>query len=97
MIKTHEKSRMALLSLDQIRDTSDIVLQAEKTGSTFESTGRTAYLCEAVKSYDYAGGETASRISDELIRVNAESRKLRNKIERLERDLKKRKAEDGHE
>ena len=40
MIKTHVASRFELRSLDGIRDASDVILQAEQTGSTFTGSNK---------------------------------------------------------
>ena len=92
MIKTHVASRFELRTLEGIRDASDVVLQAEKTGSTFTGTNAAVYLCEVVRSCDYNRTSTADKLAAEIERVNADNRALRRRIERLERELQKARA-----
>ena len=92
MIKTHIASRFALRTLEEIRDASDVVLQAEQTESTFTETKKTVYLCEVVRSCDYSQTETADKLAAELVRVNDDNRALRKRIERLEKALQKERA-----
>lgn len=87
MVKTHPNSRFALKSLDDIRDTSDIILQIEKTESTFSDTHKPVYLCEIVSSTRYNDNSTAERLTDEICKVNAENRRLHSKIDHLEKAL----------
>jgi len=42
MIKTHSASRFELKTLEGIRDSADVILQAQETGSTFE--GENAFI-----------------------------------------------------
>lgn len=53
MIKTHSSSRFVLRTLEDIRDASDVVLQAEKTDSTFTDSKKTVYLCEVVSQCEF--------------------------------------------
>lgn len=92
MIKTHVASRFELRSLEGIRDASDVVLQAEKTESTFKGTNAAVYLCEVVRSCDYSQTSTADKLAAEIERVNADNRALRRRIDRLERELQKARA-----
>lgn len=91
MIKTHSASRFELKTLEGIRDTSDVILQTQDTGSNFEG-GKRAYLCEVVKAFDYSKTTTADRLAAEIERVNNDNRVLRRKIDRLERALQKARA-----
>ena len=91
MIKTHDLSRFVLLSLEGIRDFSEIVLQAQETGSNFEG-GKRAYLCEVVRPQDYGRKPTADKLAAELIKANEENRALRRRVERLNKELQKAKA-----
>lgn len=50
MIKTHSKSRFQLKTLEEIRDSAEIVLQIEKTDSSFIDSKKTAYLFIFAKS-----------------------------------------------
>lgn len=89
MVKTHPYSRFVLKTLEGVRDTSDVVLQVEKTDSTFTDTKQAVYLCEVVSSNMYNRTSTADRLTDEIQKVNAENRRLIKKIERLEKELRK--------
>jgi len=88
MVKTHSYSRFSLKSLREIRDTADVILQIEQTGSKFDSS-EAVYLCEVVPSNMYNRTTTTDRLTDEITRVNAENRRLLKKIERLEKRLPK--------
>lgn len=94
MIKTHVASRFELRSLDGIRDASDVILQAEQTGSTFAGSNKAAYICEVVRSCDYSRTTTADKLAAEIERVNADNRALRKKVERLEKALQKERAKN---
>lgn len=85
MVKTHPHSRFALKSLNQIRDSVEVVLQIEKTGSSFTESREEVYLCEVVSSNMYNRSETAILLTEELLKVNAENRRLRKKIDQYER------------
>ena len=89
MVKTHNDSRFVLLSLEGIRDTSDVVLQIEKTESTFTGSNKAAYLCEVVRPLDYCRTDTADKLAAELIKVNEENRALRRRVDRLNKELQK--------
>lgn len=89
MVKTHGLSRFVLKSLEEIRDTADIILQIQETGTTFQGSGKTVYLCEVVNPAIYRDEGTLARLSGELIAANEDNRRLRRKIERLEAALKK--------
>lgn len=88
MIKTHHNSRFVLYSLEDIRNADSIVLQAERTGSNFES-GKACYLCEIVSRADYNRTEHKEALMTEICRLNEERRRLQRKIERLEKELKR--------
>lgn len=85
MVKTHPYSRFALRSLDQIRDSSDVILQMEITNSTFSDTKQSVYLCEVVSPSMYNRAETVEVLTAEVVRLNADNRKLLRKIATLER------------
>lgn len=87
MVKTHPDSRFALYNLDQIRDSSAVVLQIEKTDSTFTDSKKPVYLCEIVPAACYNRNFVAERLTDEIIKINTENRRLRGKIDRLEKIL----------
>ncbi|WP_042435161.1 hypothetical protein [Faecalispora jeddahensis] len=87
MVKTHPDSRFSLYSLEQIRDSAAIILQIEQTESTFTDSKRPVYLCEVVPAACYNRNSIAERLTDEIIKINTENRRLRGKIERLEKAL----------
>ncbi|WP_313292602.1 hypothetical protein [Faecalispora jeddahensis] len=89
MVKTHPDSRFALYSLDQIRDSTAVILQIEQTDSTFDNSKKSVYLCEIVPAACYNRDSTTERLTDEIIKVNAENRRLRGKIDRLEKILER--------
>ena len=96
MIKTQDASRILLMSLDDIQKTRDIVLQTEKTESTFTGSGRTVYICEVVSpsSYQRTKDTAAEKLAAEIERVNDDNRVLRRRIDRLERALQKERAKN---
>lgn len=87
MVKTHSESRFALYTLDQIRDSAAVVLQIEKTDSTFTDSKKSCYLCEIVPSACYNRKDSIECLTDEIVRLNAENRRLHKKIDRLEKQL----------
>ena len=87
MVKTHPDSRFSLYSLEQIRDSTAIILQIEQTESTFTDSKKPVYLCEIVPPACYNRNSIAERLTDEIIKINTENRRLRGKIERLEKAL----------
>lgn len=86
MVKTHENSQIVLYSLETIRTTSQIILQIEDTGTNFTGGGK-CYLCEVVPPCYYDRKKQVGSLTDELLKVNAENRTLRRKIERLEKTI----------
>ena len=89
MIKTHSKSRFQLKTLEEIRDSAEIVLQIEKTDSSFIDSKKTAYLCEVVNPRDYRATPTLEQMAEELVKANNDNRALRRRIARLETELRK--------
>lgn len=87
MVKTHPDSHFSLYTLEQIRDTAEVVLQIEKTDTQFTGNQKTCYLCEVVPAIHYNRQITAERLTDEIIRINNENRRLHGKIDRLEKIL----------
>ena len=88
MVKTHDKSRLSLLTIENIRDATDIILQIVETGTYF-TDGKKCFLCEVVKSWEYHEVATEKKLADELVKVNGENRRLHVKITKLENQLKK--------
>lgn len=89
MIKTHSKSRFQLKTLEEIRDSAEIVLQIEKTDSSFIDSKKTAYLCEVVNPRDYRATPTLEQMAEELVKANNDNRALRRRIAKLEAELRK--------
>ena len=87
MVRTHENSQFVLYSLDNIRSNASIVLQIEDTGTNFKD-GHKCYLCEVVPQCYYDRKRQVGSLTEELLKVNAENRTLRRKIERLEKSKK---------
>ena len=89
MIKTQSKSRFQLKTLEEIRDSAEIVLQIEKTDSSFIDSKKTAYLCEVVNPRDYRATPTLEQMAEELVKANNDNRALRRRIAKLETELRK--------
>lgn len=89
MIKTHSKSRFQLKTLEEIRDSAEIVLQIEKTDSSFIDSKKTAYLCEVVNPRDYRATPTLEQMAEELVKANNDNRALHRRIAKLETELRK--------
>lgn len=89
MIKTHSKSRFQLKTLEEIRDSAEIVLQIEKTDSSFIDSKKTAYLCEVINPRDYRATPTLEQMAEELVKANNDNRALRRRIAKLETELRK--------
>ena len=89
MIKTHSKSRFQLKTLEEIRDSAEIVLQIEKTDSSFIDSKKTAYLCEVVNPRDYRATPTLEQMAEELVKANNDNRAIRRRIAKLETELRK--------
>lgn len=89
MIKTYSKSRFQLKTLEEIRDSAEIVLQIEKTDSSFIDSKKTAYLCEVVNPRDYRATPTLEQMAEELVKANNDNRALRRRIAKLETELRK--------
>ena len=89
MVKTHQYSKFTLKSLDEIRNSSEIILQIDKTDTYFSDSKKTCYLCEVVSSALYNAKPTVDRLTDENIKLNNENRRLQAKISKLEGRLLK--------
>jgi predicted transcriptional regulator len=89
VIKTHSKSRFQLKTLEEIRDSAEIVLQIEKTDSSFIDSKKTAYLCEVVNPRDYRATPTLEQMAEELVKANNDNRALHRRIAKLETELRK--------
>lgn len=88
MVKTHKESRFSLLTLAQIRDSKEVILQIEDTRTEF-TDGQKCFLCEVVKPFDYNNTKNRADLEWEILTLNEEMRKKDKKIERLEREVKK--------
>ena len=86
MIKTNPYSRFSLLTLGQIRDGGDILLQIEKTDSTFTDTKEACYLCEVVGSLNY-NKRTLEDATAEIIRLNRVLERREKRIKFLENKI----------
>lgn len=86
MIKTNPYSRFSLLTLGQIRDSRDILLQIEKTDSTFTDTKEACYLCEVVGSLNY-NKRTLEDATAEIIRLNRVLERREKRIKFLENKI----------
>lgn len=84
MIKTNPKSWFAHKSLDQIQRFDGVVLQVEKTDSTYEGSGDACYLCELVDRRHHST-RSIEELAEEVLRQNKEIRQLRNKIDRQQK------------
>lgn len=89
MIKTHSKSRFSLLTLAQIRDAREVILQAEDTHTNFQD-GQKCYLCEIVSRYEYDSTKTEKDLIKEICVLNAEKRRLEKQNMKLQKLLDKR-------
>ena len=88
MVKTHKNSRFSLLTLADIRDSKDVILQIEDTASQFTNGGK-CYLCEVVSEYAFNVTRSESDLIKEICELNREKRKLESKNEKLEKKLLK--------
>ena len=88
MVKTHKDSHFSLLTLAQIRDSKEVILQIEDTRTEF-TDGQKCFLCEVVKPFDYNNTKNRADLEREILTLNEEMRKKDKKIERLEREVKK--------
>ncbi|WP_258107197.1 hypothetical protein [Christensenella minuta] len=93
MIKTNPYSRFSLLTLEQIRDSREVILQVEKTNSTFVGDGKSCYLCEVVGSLNY-NKRTLEDAMAEIIRLNRILDRRDKRIKTLENKLKQEQPDD---
>lgn len=98
MIKSHKESRFVLRTLEGIRETTDIVLQIEDTGTQF-TDGKKCYLCEATSPGAYYNVRNERDLIREICELNNEKRRLEKKVTRLMNRLEKmeRKEDEGNE
>jgi hypothetical protein len=86
MVKTHNASRFCLYTLEEIRDSKEIILQIHETRSTFEG-GKSCYLCEVVNPNLFYRNKNEQDLINEICKLNEEKRKYEQKIARLEKIL----------
>lgn len=86
MIKTNPYSRFSLLTLEQIRDSREVILQVEKTDSTFMENKKSCYLCEVVGSLNY-NKRTLEDATAEIIRLNRVLERREKRIKFLENKI----------
>ena len=91
MVRSNKNSRFALLSLSDIRNSKDIILQIEDTQTNFD-TGYKCYLCEVVSPGIYYNIRNEQDLIREICELNNEKRKLERKITRLENFIKRTKG-----
>lgn len=93
MVRTYKNSRFVLLSLANIRDTKDVILQIEDTRTNFDN-GHKCYLCEVVNSALYYNNRDERDLIREICELNNDKRKLERKITRLENKIELMRKED---
>ncbi|MEG0396788.1 MAG: hypothetical protein RR612_08685 [Oscillospiraceae bacterium] len=87
MIKTNPNSRFLLLTLDQIKDSCEVILQTEKTDAIFTEKNKTCYLCEVVSGLNYHR-QTLENAVTEIIRLNRILGYRNKRIKFLENKIK---------
>ena len=93
MVRTYKNSRFALLSLAEIRDAKDVILQIEDTKVSFDN-GNKCYLCEIVSPALYYSNKDERALIHEICELNNDKRKLEKKIRRLEKRIEQMRKED---
>ncbi|MBQ2968693.1 MAG: hypothetical protein IJE10_11325 [Clostridia bacterium] len=93
MVRTYKNSRFVLLSLMDIRDSKDIILQIEDAKTNFDS-GQKCYLCEVVSPGLYFSDKDERALIREICELNNDKRKLEKKIIRLEKQIEQIRKED---
>ncbi len=86
MVKTKKFSRFVLMSLEQIRDSKEVILQVLDTQSHFEG-GKKCYLCEVASSLDFYSQNDKEDLIREICKLNGEKRQLEKKIKQLEKKI----------
>lgn len=93
MVRTYKNSRFVLLSLTDIRESRDIIIQIEDTRTNFES-GHKCYLCEIISPGLYYNIRDDKDLIREICELNNDKRKLERKITRLENIIERMRKED---
>lgn len=96
MVRTYKNSRFALLSLVNIRDSKDVILQIEDVKTNFED-GQKCYLCEVISPGMYYNDKDERQLIREICELNNEKRKLEKKITRLEKVIELQRKEGENE
>ena len=86
MVRTYKDSRFVLLTLSEIRDSKDIILQTEDAKVNFDN-GQKCYLCEVVSPRLYYSDKDERALIREICELNNDKRKLEKKISRLEKQI----------
>ena len=86
MVRTYKNSRFVLFSLENIRDSKDVVLQIEDVRTNFDN-GQKCFLCEVVSPGPYYGDKDERSLIREICELNNDKRKLEKKIVRLENKI----------
>jgi hypothetical protein len=81
MVKTHDNSRFAMLTLEGVVSCKDTILQILKTDSTFTDSKKEIFLCEVIAPSLYRPAEPW-HLHNELIRVNQDRDRLQRKCEK---------------
>ncbi len=89
MVKTNKYSRFVLRTLEEIRDSKDVVLQIEDTDTIFSESSKKCYLCEVVAGIYFDKVRKEDDLITEICDLNAEKRKLEKTIRRLENKIHK--------
>lgn len=93
MVRTYKNSRFVLLSLTDIRESRDIIIQIEDTQTNFEG-GHKCYLCEIISPGLYYNIRDDKDLIREICELNNDKRKLERKITRLENIIERMRKED---
>ena len=93
MVRTHKNSRFVLFSLENIRDSKDVVLQIEDVRTNFDN-GQKCFLCEVISPALYYSDKDERSLISEICELNKEKRKLEKKIVLLENKIERMRKED---
>ena len=88
MVKSNVNSRFVLWTLEEIRDTKEVVLQVIDTDTNFTS-GKKCFLCEVVSYFEYNRQPHLEDLLRENILMNAEIRKLRSQVDKLQKKIRR--------
>jgi hypothetical protein len=88
VVKSNVNSRFVLWTLEEIRDTKDVVLQVIDTDTNFTG-GKKCFLCEVVSFFEYNRQPHLEDLLRENIVLIQEVGRLRNKIDKLKNKIKR--------